>query len=37
MTVYELTKKHKHLRKTVETIAREVLAPVGAHHDGTKT
>jgi short/branched chain acyl-CoA dehydrogenase len=34
---YGLTHEQEHLRKTVETFAREVVAPVAAHHDATKT
>jgi short/branched chain acyl-CoA dehydrogenase len=32
-----LTEEQRQLRKTVETFAREVVAPVAAHHDETKT
>ena len=32
-----LTKEQEQLRKTVEAFAREVVAPVAAHHDATKT
>src|SRR5688572_15634015 len=32
-----LTEEQQSLRKTVETFAREVVAPVAAHHDATKT
>ena len=32
-----LTEEQEQLRKTVETFAREVVAPVAAHHDETKT
>jgi hypothetical protein len=37
MTPYGLNEEHEHFRKTVETFAREVVAPVAAHHDATKT
>ncbi|HEX3793641.1 MAG TPA: acyl-CoA dehydrogenase family protein [Acidimicrobiales bacterium] len=37
MTPHGLTEEQEHLRKTVETFAREVVAPVSAHHDATKT
>jgi len=32
-----LTEEQQSLRKTVEAFAREVVAPVAAHHDATKT
>jgi alkylation response protein AidB-like acyl-CoA dehydrogenase len=32
-----LTEEQEQLRKTVEAFAREVVAPVAAHHDATKT
>jgi hypothetical protein len=32
-----LTEEQEQLRKTVEAFAREVVAPVAAHHDETKT
>ena len=32
-----LTAEQEQLRKTVEEFAREVVAPVAAHHDATKT
>src|ERR1700710_3230715 len=32
-----LTDEQEQLRKTVEEFAREVVAPVAAHHDATKT
>jgi short/branched chain acyl-CoA dehydrogenase len=32
-----LTDEQQQLRKTVEEFAREVVAPVSAHHDATKT
>ena len=32
-----LTEEQQQLRKTVEAFAREVVAPVAAHHDETKT
>lgn len=32
-----LTEEQEQLRKTVEEFAREVVAPVAAHHDATKT
>jgi alkylation response protein AidB-like acyl-CoA dehydrogenase len=32
-----LTSEQEQLRKTVESFAREVVAPVAAHHDATKT
>jgi short/branched chain acyl-CoA dehydrogenase len=32
-----LTDEQESLRKTVEEFAREVVAPVAAHHDETKT
>jgi alkylation response protein AidB-like acyl-CoA dehydrogenase len=32
-----LTEEQQQLRKTVEAFAREVVAPVAAHHDATKT
>ena len=32
-----LSDEHEHLRKTVEEFARDVVAPVAAHHDETKT
>ena len=32
-----LTEEQAQLRKTVEAFAREVVAPVAAHHDATKT
>jgi short/branched chain acyl-CoA dehydrogenase len=32
-----LTSEQQQLRKTVEEFAREVVAPVAAHHDATKT
>ncbi len=32
-----LTEEQQSLRKTVEAFAREVVAPVTAHHDATKT
>ncbi len=32
-----LTDEQQQLRKTVEEFAREVVAPVAAHHDATKT
>ena len=32
-----LTEEQEQLRKTVEEFAREVVAPVAAHHDETKT
>ena len=32
-----LTPEQQQLRKTVEEFAREVVAPVAAHHDATKT
>ena len=32
-----LTEEQEQLRKTVESFAREVVAPVAAHHDATKT
>ncbi len=32
-----LTEEQSQLRKTVEAFAREVVAPVAAHHDETKT
>jgi hypothetical protein len=32
-----LTEEQESLRKTVEAFAREVVAPVAAHHDETKT
>ncbi|HSP38374.1 MAG TPA: acyl-CoA dehydrogenase family protein [Frankiaceae bacterium] len=32
-----LTPEQEQLRKTVEEFAREVVAPVAAHHDATKT
>jgi short/branched chain acyl-CoA dehydrogenase len=32
-----LDSEHEQLRKTVEAFAREVVAPVAAHHDATKT
>ena len=35
--LYGLNDEQEHLRKTVETFAREVVAPVAAHHDATKT
>jgi hypothetical protein len=34
---YGLDDEQEQLRKTVETFAREVVAPVAAHHDATKT
>jgi short/branched chain acyl-CoA dehydrogenase len=33
----QLTEEQQSLRKTVEAFAREVVAPVAAHHDATKT
>ena len=32
-----LSEEQEQLRKTVEAFAREVVAPVAAHHDATKT
>ena len=32
-----LTSEQDQLRKTVEEFSREVVAPVAAHHDATKT
>jgi short/branched chain acyl-CoA dehydrogenase len=32
-----LTEEQEQLRKTVEAFARDVVAPVAAHHDATKT
>jgi short-chain 2-methylacyl-CoA dehydrogenase len=32
-----LTEEQEQLRKTIEAFAREVVAPVAAHHDETKT
>jgi alkylation response protein AidB-like acyl-CoA dehydrogenase len=32
-----LSEEHEQLRKTVEAFARDVVAPVAAHHDATKT
>ena len=32
-----LTEEQEQLRKTVEAFAREVVSPVAAHHDATKT
>ena len=32
-----LTSEQEQLRKTVEEFSREVVAPVAAHHDATKT
>ncbi len=37
MTEFGLSPEQGHLRSTVETFAREVVAPVAAHHDATKT
>jgi short/branched chain acyl-CoA dehydrogenase len=32
-----MTEEQQSLRKTVEAFAREVVAPVAAYHDATKT
>jgi short-chain 2-methylacyl-CoA dehydrogenase len=37
VTEFGLSPEQEQLRRTVETFAREVVAPVAAHHDATKT